>query len=261
MRRSEQTPQGRNSFGLKLNRWLLRFSRRWLRWALVIVGIYASLPYVTPMLMKAGIADPARVLYTLYSPFCHQMAFRSAFLFGEQLFYPREISGTEMTPFEVYAAQSPDFQPDRVVTNIGPLGDIRQFTPALIFAARDFVGNETMGYKMTLCARDAAIYTAIFLGGLIYSIPDVRRRLRPAPLWLYIFLGLAPIGIDGMSQLLSYPPFGWWPVRETLPEFRVGTGFLFGLMTAWLAFPYLELSFRETVETLEAKFARAGIDP
>ncbi|MDX2140105.1 MAG: DUF2085 domain-containing protein [Chloroflexota bacterium] len=232
-----------------LNRGVLNMSRNWLRIALIIVGIYAGLPYVAPMLMQAGLTGPARVLYAMYSPFCHQMAFRSAFLFGEQVFYPREVSGTELTPFEVYASQDPYFAEI----------DLMQFSSRLILSTRDFVGNETMGYKMTLCARDVAIYTFLFLGGVTYSIPFVRQRLRPIPIWLYLLLGITPIGIDGMSQLLSYPPFNLWPVRETAPEFRVITGALFGLMTAWLAFPYLEASFRETRDTIEDKFTRAGL--
>jgi uncharacterized membrane protein len=228
---------------------LYRLSANWLRVVLLLVGIYATLPYVAPALMRAGIEAPARALYTLYSPFCHQMAFRSLFLFGEQAFYPREISGTELTPFEVYAAAEPTF------AGI----DLQMFNLRLIESTRAFLGNDAMGYKTTLCARDVAIYTMLFIGGLLYSIPAIRRKLRPVPIWLYLLLGITPIGIDGMSQLLSYPPFNLWPVRETAPEFRVLTGALFGLMNAWLAFPYLELSFRETHETLQLKLQRAGL--
>ena len=67
-----------------------------------------------------------------------------------------------------------------------------------------------------------------------------------------------PIGIDGLSQLLGYPPFNFWPARETLPAFRIVTGVLFGLMNAWLGLPYLELSMRETREQIESKLKRAG---
>ena len=38
------------------------------------------------------------------------------------------------------------------------------FTPWFQFASRDFPGNDQMGYKMTLCARDISIYAAIFIG-------------------------------------------------------------------------------------------------
>lgn len=116
-----------------------------------------------------------------------------------------------------------------------------------------------MGYKMTLCGRDITIYLAMFIGGLIYSIPVVRRRLRPVPIWLYLILGIGPIAIDGFSQLLGYPPFSLWPPRETTPYFRGLTGALFGLINVWLGFPYLELSMRDTREQLEAKLARAGV--
>ncbi|MCZ2095058.1 MAG: DUF2085 domain-containing protein [Anaerolineae bacterium] len=108
-------------------------------------------------------------------------------------------------------------------------------------------------------ASDISIYSALFVGGLIYAIPVVRRRLRPIPIWLYVFIGIVPIGIDGFSQLLGYPPFNLWQPRETLPIYRVLTGVLFGLANAWLAFPYLELSFRDTRQALEAKLWRVGI--
>lgn len=260
----------RNRLALRLNLMLLGFTRHWLRYVLIFFGLYVSLSILTPAMMRFGLTGPARVLYTLYSPFCHQFAFRSLFLFGDQPAYPRAISGSGFTPFEVYAANDPAFneyyanhfryynqgaEPEpRTVEELE-----REWSISLQFAARDFVGNEQMGYKMTLCARDIAIYSGIFIGGLIYSHPTVRRRLRPVPLWLYALLGLAPIGIDGFSQLLGYPPFNLWYARETLPVFRVVTGGLFGLMNVWLAFPYLELSMRETREQLEAKLARAGI--
>jgi uncharacterized membrane protein len=242
-------PNPNRAFARRLNIGLYNLSRNWLRVALIIIGIYAALPYVAPMLMKAGLTEPARVIYTLYSPFCHQMAFRSVFLFGEQAFYPREVSGTELTPFEVYAAGVPELEGV----------DLQGFSANLILGTRAFLGSEQMGYKTAVCARDIAIYSALFVGGLIYSIPSVRRRIRPVPIWLYLLLGIAPIGIDGVSQLLSYPPFSLWPVRETAPEFRVITGALFGFMNAWLAFPYLEASFYETRATLHDKLQRAGL--
>lgn len=233
---------------IRMNRWMLKASRRWLRIALVVVGLYASLPIVAPMLMQIGWTGPANVIYTIYKPMCHQFAFRSIFLYGDQTFYPREIVGTEMASYESYINQI-DALPD--VTNP------TDFSPSLWMPAREFVGNAQMGYKTALCARDVAIYVALFLGGVIFAF--VRRWLRPVPMLLYIFLGLGPIGIDGASQLLSYPPFELWPVRETAPFYRVLTGALFGFMTAWLGYPYLELSMQETREQIEAKFRQARL--
>jgi uncharacterized membrane protein len=224
-------------------RWLLQIARRGQTWVLVALGMYALLPFAAPTLMKAGLTAPAQILYTVYSPFCHQMAFRSVFLFGEQAFYPRAAAYTDYPAFESFVVGLPEFAGV----------DHERFDARLIFAARGFLGNETMGYKTTLCARDGALYSALFGGGLMYRVAVVRRRLRPAPLWLYLLLGVAPIAIDGVSQLLSYPPFSLWPVRETTPEFRIMTGAVFGLMTAWLLFPYLEVSFRDMRKQLEAR--------
>lgn len=253
---------------LRLNIWLLKVSRRWLRVALVLIGLYAGLPWVAPTLMHFGLEGPAHLLYFAYGPFCHQFAFRSFFLYGEQPEYPRAISGTTLTPYEDYISRSPEF--DRALGNwVGQPGrsffqTVEEFDPyrwtyELQFASKDFFGDPRMGYKTAICERDISMYTAIFVGGLIFAIPVVRRRLRPVPIWLYLLLGIAPIGIDGFSQLLGYPPFSLWAPRETSPLFRVVTGGLFGLMNAWLAFPYLQLSFDDTRRRLEAKLARAGI--
>ncbi|MEP7292353.1 MAG: DUF2085 domain-containing protein [Chloroflexota bacterium] len=252
---------------LRLNFWLLKLSRRWLTVALTIIGIFAALPWVAPTLMHFGLEGPAHLLYFAYGPFCHQFAFRSYFLFGEQPAYPRAISGTTLTPYESYIANSQEF--DQALSNwIGQPGrsmfqTIDEFDPTVLsyelqFASKDFFGDPQMGYKLALCERCISIYTALFFGGVLYSLPFVRRRLRPVPIWLYILLGIMPIGIDGFSQLLSYPPFNLWAPRETEPSFRLVTGALFGLMNAWLAFPYLELSFRDTRDQIKNKLARAA---
>lgn len=260
----------RRQRALRLNRWTLGLARHWLKIALVVVGIFAALPWIAPTLMHFGLTGPARALYTVYSPFCHQFAFRSIFLYGDQTFYPRAVSGTTQLPFEVEASASAEWQaavanwvgiPGRSMFASIETFDPYVWSPDLQFAAREFLGSEQMGYKTTLCARDMASYTMLFVGMLIYSIPVVRRRLRPAPVLLYILLGLAPIGIDGMSQLLGYAPFNLWPPRETDPIFRVVTGGLFGLMNAWLGLPYLEASFKDTRQQIEIKLLRAGLTP
>lgn len=242
---------------------LLKLTRRWLRVAVILLSIYVTLPFVAPTLMHFGATGPARVIYTLYSPFCHQFAFRTFFLWGEQPFYPRAIVNSDLKPFEEYIQDSPEFMEAAapyIPMNGGAALDPYTFSPALQLGSRAFLGNEQMGYKMTLCGRDIAIYIAILIGALLYSIPFVRRRLRPVPIWLYVILGIGPIGLDGFSQLLGYPPFNLWPPRETAPIFRVVTGALFGFMNVWLGFPYFELSMQDTRKQLEAKLRRAGIE-
>ena len=245
----ESAPRRNLSFAIKANIWLLKLARNWLRIVLTILAIYVSLPFIAPTFMKVGLEQPGRVIYTLYSPFCHQFAFRSFFLYGEQPVYPRASTNSGWIPFEDYASSLPEFADV----------DLELFELPLIMEARSFAGNEQMGYKIALCERDIAIYIAILIGGLIYAIPNVRRRLRPVPLWLYVFLGLGPIGLDGLSQLLGYPPFSLWPPRETLPIFRVVTGTIFGFMNAWLGFPYLNIAMRDTAFEIETKLKRIGL--
>jgi uncharacterized membrane protein len=218
-------------------------SRYWLRILLVVMGLYVSLPFAAPTLMHLGLTGPANLLYTAYSPMCHQLPFRSWFLFGEQAAYPLEAARVpDLKSYEQVAA----------TTGAPPI----QWTLESQLQAKKFNGNPQMGYKVAICARDIGIFGALFVGGLIYAIPFVRRYLRPVPIWLYLLLGIVPIGIDGFSQLLGYPPFNLWPVRETSPFLRSLTGILFGLMNAWLAFPHLEASAREVVIELENKFER-----
>ncbi len=256
------------SLGFRINLWIYKLARNWLKIVMLILAIYVTLPWIAPTFAKLGLNGPANVLYTLYSPFCHQFAFRSVFLYGEQPFYPRGVADTDYKAFEEYAVESEAFIAEyqywysfyRQGINPAPptIDDLQEFSVAQQIAARHFIGDETTGYKTTLCARDVAIYTMIFIGGLIYSL--FRWRIRPLPFLLYIFVGLGPIGLDGFSQLLGYPPFNFWAVRETEPFFRVVTGGIFGLMSAWLGFPYIERSMQDTIDQLRLKFRQAGYD-
>ena len=241
-----------------LRRALLALTRNWLGVALTALAVYISLPWLAPTLAKLGLDAPADAIYTLYSPFCHQFAFRSPFLFGEQPFYPRGNAASPYAPFEDYAADSAAFQAQYRywtsafggATESASAADLAEFSAAQQLAARHFVGDQTFGYKTSLCARDLAIYTMMFAGGLIYR--RYRGRIRPLPLWLFVVAGLLPIALDGGSQLLSYPPFELWPPRESAPAFRIVTGGFFGLLCAWLGFPHVDLSMRDLRMHLEA---------
>ena len=243
-----------------MRRLLLQGARQWLRIVLLLLFIYSGLPWVAPTLAKLGLPAAADMIYTIYSPFCHQFAFRSPFVFGEQAFYPRGAANSGYLAFEEYAESSSAFQAQfrnwsavyhGNATPSGTAEDLQEFSVAQQIAARHFIGDETFGYKTSLCSRDLAIYTMLFVGALIYA--RYRWRIRPLPLWLYVFAGLGPVGLDGLSQLLSYPPFEFWPVRETNPAFRVITGGLFGLMSAWLGFPHIERSMQDLVDSLEQR--------
>ena len=249
----------------RLQKLALSLSLRWLSVVIAALALYVATSFAAPTLVHLGFTGLGEFVYRLYGPFCHQFAFRSFFMYGAQAAYPRAVSAVQAAPFETYAAAAPAFQERYAywysVFNNGAVpdaispSDLAEMTPWLEFASRDFYGTPEMGYKTALCQRDIAIYSAMLLGALIYSVPYMRQRLRPAPLWLFVFLGLSPIALDGMSQLISYPPFEWWPTRETQPVFRLVTGALFGLMFAWFFLPRLERSFSETARQIARKMA------
>jgi uncharacterized membrane protein/glutaredoxin len=215
----------------------LWFSRRYDIVISFLVLIYVGLPFMAPILMKAGLETPALLIYRGYSLTCHQLAYRSLFLFGEQAAYPRE------------AARLDGMQTFGEATGLseGP-------TDQELLAARWFLGDPEIGYKVALCERDVAIYGAIFLFGILFALTNKRIPQLPWPIWLLV--GVLPIAIDGMSQLLSQPPFGFWAFRESTPYVRTLTGFLFGFTTAWLGFPMIEKSMKETRQMLMEKKAR-----
>ena len=204
--------------------------------------LYFGLPILAPVFMKAGATLPANVLYTVYKPLCHQFGFRSFFLFGEQPYYPLAEAG--MSGVKTFEE----------VTGFQDLDNPAAFSR---FQARQFTGNEVVGYKMALCERDIAIYGSIFLFGILYAATG--RRLKPLHWTLWLLIGLGPIGLDGFSQLFSQMNWQWLssilPYRESTPLLRVLTGGLFGFTTAWFAFPYMEESMAETRQFFIKKFA------
>ncbi len=199
----------------------------------LFILLYVGLPFLAPTFMKAGAPIPAQVIYKIYSPLCHQFGFRSFFLFGDQSYYPLSEAGVSgAKTFEQ-------------ITGLDDLDNPASFSR---FEARQFVGNENVGYKVALCERDVAIYGALLLFGIIFGFTG--RRLPPLHWFLWILIGIGPIALDGFSQLFSQFNWPWLaslvPYRESTPLLRVLTGGLFGWMTAWYAYPYMEESMRET---------------
>lgn len=253
---NSQSAGGQRDLLNRVDRFLYAFSRRWLTVFNVVVALYVTLPVVAPVLMKAGVTGPARAIYTLYSPMCHQMASRSFFLFGEQVAYPRAIADSDLTPIEAYMPNLPEFA--NVPTDPAAW-------PAFLMPARQFVGNEQMGYKMALCERDIAIYSFVLLGGLLYGLVRRRLRIRPLPLWAFVIIGMGPIGLDGFSQLFSQygaalEPLAFLdnllPLRESTPLLRTLTGAIFGFMLVWLTFPHIDVGMQGTERDLARKLRR-----
>lgn len=241
-----------------IDRIIYTIARRWLLLANLFFALYVGLPMLAPVLMQAGLTGPARAIYTMYSPFCHQMASRSFFLFGDQIAYPRALTGTQLTPIEAYMPSLPEFAEASTDPNEWE---------TFMLPARQFVGNATMGYKMALCQRDISIYLAVFLGGLVFGLLRHRIKIKPMPFWLFLLVGLLPIALDGFSQLFSQMFIGFGldvvGLRESTPLLRTLTGTLFGLSLVWLVYPRLDEQFAMIEEDQARKlgYADALVDP
>jgi Predicted membrane protein len=198
----------------------------------LIVAIFVGLPFLAPVLMKTNHKQPAQVIYSIYSVFCHQLAFRSFFFYGEQLDYPREL------------AHVPN-----VITYEAATGN----SALDIEAARAFLGNEQMGYKVAICQRDIAIYLALLISGLIFQLTG--KKLKSIPWYVWVIFAILPIGLDGGSQLFSlggnWP--AWFPIRESTPFLRVLTGALFGFFTAWYIYPIMEENMKDIRTSMARK--------
>jgi hypothetical protein len=59
----------------RMQRGVLWLSKHWLRLVIGFFALYAGLPFMAPVLMHVGAEGPARVIYAIYSPMCHQFAF------------------------------------------------------------------------------------------------------------------------------------------------------------------------------------------
>jgi len=200
----------------------------------LLLTVYWGLPFLAPILMKAGAELPAKAIYTIYTPLCHQLPYRSWFLFGEQAYYPRELAK---------------------IPNVMTYEQVTGLSAEDVITGRAFVGNETLGYKVALCERDIAMYASLTLAGIIFEIN--RRKMKSIPWYAWILFGLVPIGLDGFSQLpglLSGMP-GWMVMRESTPVIRTITGVLFGLSTGWYLFPMFEESMMETRRVMANKLA------
>ncbi len=197
---------------------IYRLAKHWLLLANLFWALYVGLPLLAPLFMNAGWTTPAKVIYLIYRPACHQRPERSYFIGGPQTVY---------TPEELAAAG----------LDLGPL-------------ARD-IGNEAIGWKVAFCERDVAIYGSILVAGLVYAAlrPVWRRRSRDGaipkmPLRVFILFAV-PMAIDGVVQLFTAYESTWFT--------RSLTGAIFGVGAVFFAYPYLDEGFADVRRSVNDK--------
>lgn len=215
---------------------LPRSSGRWLanhmlEVFLAVYGIWVLLPFLAPVTMEIGYAGVGKVLYFFYSFFCHQLPERSLFLFGQKTMYSLA---------EIQAAWQNTNDP---------------------MILRQFLGNETMGWKIAWSDRMISFYTSVWLFALIFAA--FRQKIKPIP-WRGFALTLFPIILDGGTHMLSdlagigrgFRDTNQWLAFLTNHAFsssfyagdalgsfnswmRLATGILAGLGIVWFVFPYV----------------------
>lgn len=174
-------------------------SKHWAGMINLLLLFYVGLPFLAPMFMQVGWTFPARVVYAVYAPACHQLPERSYFLFGE----------------------SPVYDLDELHNDGVALSDN-------LLLRRRYIGDDEHGWKVAICQRDVAIYGSMFLAGLIFTLARFRF---PQLSWKLYLLFLVPLALDGGLQLVGLHQSNWL--------LRTITGVLFGAATIWLIYPYL----------------------
>jgi uncharacterized membrane protein len=206
--------------------------RYWIIPLSLLLGVYAGLPFLAPVLMHAGLDGAAKVIYLIYSLLCHQLPERSFFLFGNHFTY-------SLSSIQVAWQQ----------TN----------NPAVL---RQFIGSSLMGWKVAWSDRMVSMFTSLWVFGLIWW--PIRHKLKRIP-WWGLILFLLPMAIDGTSHFISdlagigqgFRDGNLWlavitqhifPTSfysgETFGTFnsliRLLTGMLFGMGIVWYTYPYLD---------------------
>ncbi len=198
----------------------------------IFLILFTFIAFLAPIFEKNGNTTIAGGIYKAYSILCHQLAYRSYFIGGEQIIYPRELA--HIKGFKTYE-------------------EVTGTTAADVMFSRSLTGNPTMGYKVAMCERDIAIYLSMAIFGIIFEITG--RKIKGLRWYLWFLIALAPIALDGFSQLpgLAQGWPAWLPIRESTPFLRNLTGALFGAGTAWYMYPLMEETMSVTRFNLNRK--------
>lgn len=203
----------------------------WFAAFLIAYGAWVFMPFLAPVFMHLGWTGAGKVVYFIYSFFCHQLPERSFFWFGEKAMYSLS-----------------EIQSGWQNTN----------NPMIL---RQFIGNETMGWKVAWSDRMISFYTGVWLFAALWY--PFRKRIKPLPWWGFALL-LIPIALDGGAHAISdFAGIGlgfrdtntWLAVLtnnifpatfyagDALGSFnsimRFITGLLAGLAIVWLTLPYV----------------------
>ncbi len=197
----------------------------------VVYGTWIWLPFLAPVFMHLGWAGAGRVIYFIYSFFCHQLPERSFFFFGPKKMYALP---------EIQAAWQNTIDP---------------------MILRKFIGNPAMGWKVAWSDRMISFYSSVWLFAVAWW--PFRHNVKPLSWWGFALL-LLPMVLDGGTHALSdfagigqgFRDTNLWLAALTnhsLPTsfyagdalgsfnswMRLLTGLLAGVAIGWFVFPYM----------------------
>lgn len=203
----------------------------WFETFLIVYGLWVLAPFLAPFFMHFGWTGAGKVVYFIYSFFCHQLPERSFFLFGGKSMY-----------------------------SLAEIQSVWQNT-ANPLVLRQFTGNEAMGWKIAWSDRMISFYTSVWLFALV-AYP-MRRSIKTLPWWGFLLL-LLPIAVDGVTHAISdlagigigFRDTNMWLAALTNDQFsaafyvgdalgsfnslaRFISGVLAGLGIVWFVFPYI----------------------
>jgi len=236
-------------------------TRHWFEAFLVVYGLWVFTPFLAPVFMQIGWTGAGKATYFIYSFFCHQLPERSFFFFGQKTMYSLS---------EIQAAWQDTTNP---------------------FILRQFIGNETMGWKIAWSDRMISFYTSVWVFAVLWF--PFRRKVKPVPWWGFV-LFLLPLALDGSTHAFSdFAGIGqgirdtnqWLAIltNNTFPAtfyagdalgsfnswMRLITGLLAGLGIVWLAFPYIfrtqalnqeldKFNYEKVLEQIKSKNPRSA---
>jgi len=233
---SQQSSNG-TSASYHINRW---FEHHWLLTFNAIWGVFVALPFLAPLLMAAGLTLPARAFYMMYSFLCHQLPERSWFLFGSQFSYTQEQIAT------AWGVTVADISNEMI--------------------RRQFIGTPELGWKVAWSDRMVAMYTSIFLFGLLYALLRQWGTKPKGFSWKWLLILIIPMAVDGSTHLVNdvlqldfrdVNQWAMWLTGGLFPvEFYAGdmfgslnsllriiTGLLFGLGVVGFLWPLMDREF------------------
>ena len=216
-----------------IHRFTWQFAKHWLLFINLIMGLFITLPYLTPVFEYLGWHGVANVIHRAYRMTCHQLPERSFFVLGYQASLCHRCSAIWLT-----------FLIGGIIfglsgKRIKPL-PFHWWILALIPIGLDG-GTQLMGpfYEILPGWLLSGVSVALWIGLTAYMIG------KKVPNWqYYLFVACFPAGMIFIH--LTGTRLSNWQLRSI-------TGTVFGLANAWMMYPLFGEAFDDLQNELRKK--------